>query len=123
MRNYLPGQAINLEKRVADTLKEVTELKAQRVLEIPEPAADEIPVEPNIVGQQSLFDKVWSCVNQEQVEIVGLYGPGGVGKTTILKLVNNSFCNNEGHPFDVVIWIVVSKDHKLEIVQQNMGKR
>ncbi|KAJ4718343.1 Disease resistance protein [Melia azedarach] len=115
-------------KRVANTLQEVKDLKDkgdfQEVAKaIPEDPADELPMNPKILGQQLIFNEVWSCLKQSQVGIVGLYGTGGVGKTTLLKQVNNSFCGNEGHPFDVVIWTVVSKDLKIMKVQDDIAKK
>ncbi|KAJ4718341.1 NBS-LRR type disease resistance protein [Melia azedarach] len=115
-------------KRVAKTLQEVIALKGEGVFqevsrEIPADPADEIPIDPKIVGQQSTFNEVWSCLNEKQIGIVGLYGTGGVGKTTLLKQINNSFCDNEGHHFDVVIWAVVSKDYKITKIQDDIGKK
>ncbi|KAJ4718344.1 NBS-LRR type disease resistance protein [Melia azedarach] len=115
-------------KRVANTLQEVKDLKGKGdfpevAKAIPEDPADELPMDPKIVGQQLILNEVWCCLKQSQIGIVGLYGTGGVGKTTLLKQINNSFCDNEGHHFDVVIWTVVSKDHKIMEVQDNIGKK
>uniref|UniRef100_F6HS91 Uncharacterized protein n=1 Tax=Vitis vinifera TaxID=29760 RepID=F6HS91_VITVI len=70
----------------------------------------------------SIFNKVWSCLGEEQVGIIGLYGLGGVGKTTLLTQINNEFLKTT-HDFDVVIWAVVSRDPDFPKVQDEIGKK
>ncbi|KAI3965619.1 hypothetical protein MKX01_010576 [Papaver californicum] len=75
------------------------------------------------VGMESKLEQVWSMLVDETspVRIVGLYGMGGVGKTTILKKVNNEFLKGN-HDFDKVIWVVVSKDLDVKNIQNQIGK-
>ncbi|XP_072990274.1 probable disease resistance protein At1g15890 [Typha latifolia] len=40
----------------------------------------------------------------EDNEIVGIWGMGGVRKTTLLKLINNSLLGEGNLGFDLVIW-------------------
>ncbi|ESR40622.1 hypothetical protein CICLE_v10027298mg, partial [Citrus x clementina] len=47
---------------------------------------------------------------------------GGVGKTTLLTHINNKFLENPIN-FDCVIWVVVSKDLRLEKIQEDIGKK
>ncbi|GAY62773.1 hypothetical protein CUMW_220440 [Citrus unshiu] len=89
---------------------------------VPQPAVDERPLEPTIVGLESTLDKVWRCLEEVQVGIIGLYGMGGVGKTTLLTQINNKFIDTP-NDFDVVIWVVVSKDMQLERIQEKIGER
>ncbi|CBI33406.3 unnamed protein product, partial [Vitis vinifera] len=70
----------------------------------------------------SIFNKVWSCLGEEQVGIIGLYGLGGVGKTTLLTQINNEFLKTT-HDFAVVIWAVVSRDPDFPNVQDEIGKK
>ncbi|KAH9715129.1 Disease resistance protein SUMM2 [Citrus sinensis] len=113
-------------KRVAKTLQLVNNLMGEGAFDVvaekvPPPAVDQRPCEPT-VGLESMFDKVWRCLGEEQVGIIGLYGMGGVGKTTLLTKINNKLL---GAPngFDVVIWVVVSKDLQLEKIQEKIGRR
>ncbi|XP_031261788.1 probable disease resistance protein At5g63020 [Pistacia vera] len=115
-------------KKVANKLQDVVKLKDEgRDFEVvagkvPEPPTDLIPMQQTIVGLQSIFDKVWKCLVEEEVGIIGIYGTGGVGKTTLLKQINNKFCNKlQG--FDVVIWVVVSKVPNFEKIQEDIGKK
>ncbi|KAK3219544.1 hypothetical protein Dsin_013514 [Dipteronia sinensis] len=83
---------------------------------VPPPMIDEMPLEKT-VGMDSMFDDVWKCVQDHKVRIIGLYGMGGVGKTTLLKKLNNKFLETS-HNFVVVIWVVVSKEVKLDKIQE-----
>ncbi|TXG69292.1 hypothetical protein EZV62_004227 [Acer yangbiense] len=117
----------NFGKRVHKMLHVVTCLQTEgdfkNVAEkIPEAPVDEIPIHPTIVGLPSTFDKVWTCLGDKQAGIIGLYGMGGVGKTTLLTQINNKFLDTP-NDFDVVIWVVVSKDQKLEMIQETIGKK
>ncbi|GAY54542.1 hypothetical protein CUMW_157470 [Citrus unshiu] len=113
-------------KRVAKTLQLVNNLMGEGAFDavaekVPRPAVDQRPCEPT-VGLESMFDKVWRCLGEEQVGIIGLYGMGGVGKTTLLTKINNKLLGAP-NDFDVVIWVVVSKDLQLEKIQEKIGRR
>ncbi|KAF5195518.1 Disease resistance protein summ2 [Thalictrum thalictroides] len=45
---------------------------------------------------------------------------GGVGKTTLLKRINNEL-NKRGSDFDIVIWVVISKEVNMARVQEEIG--
>ncbi|KAK3219488.1 hypothetical protein Dsin_013458 [Dipteronia sinensis] len=114
-------------KRIYKMLQVVTTLKTEGDFKIvaekiPEDPVDEMPIHPTIVGLQSTFDKVWTCLGDQQVGIIAIYGMGGVGKTTLLTLINNKFLDTPDD-FDVVIWVVVSKEQKLEMIQESIGKK
>ncbi|KAL5823153.1 hypothetical protein ACOSQ3_021103 [Xanthoceras sorbifolium] len=88
---------------------------------VPRPMIDEIPTEKT-VGMDSDFDKVWKWVEDQSVGIIGILGMGGVGKTTLLKKLHNNF-RETSHNYDVVIWVVVSKEVKLEKIQETIGNK
>ncbi|GAY67791.1 hypothetical protein CUMW_259300, partial [Citrus unshiu] len=71
---------------------------------------------------QSQLEQVWRCLVEEPVGIIGLYGMGGVGKTTLLTRINNKFLESQNN-FDCVIWVVVSKDLRVEKIQEDIGKK
>lgn len=111
-------------KEVARKLQAVISLKGEGDFKdvaetVPEDPVDEMPLERTILGQQATFQKVLNCLAENA--IIGLYGSGGVGKTTLLKQINN-FCYG-GHNFDIEIWVVVSKQLKLERIQEDIGKK
>ncbi|CAL9010467.1 unnamed protein product [Prunus brigantina] len=114
-------------KKVARKLVEVEALKKKGVFEevaaesLPTTLVDVIPSEPT-VGMEPIFDQVWRHVEDEQVGMIGLYGMGGVGKTTLLTQIHNNF-NRTRNDFNLVIWIVVSKGHKIEVIQDKIGEK
>ncbi|TQD96939.1 hypothetical protein C1H46_017419 [Malus baccata] len=125
-KNYFPSYKYG--KKVFKLLVEVDALKRKGSFE--EVATEslqrvgvvyEMPTEQT-VGMESMFDEVWRHVEDEQVGTIGLYGMGGVGKTTLLTKIHNKFAFNTYH-FDPVIWIVVSKDHTLGILQDKIGEK
>ncbi|KAJ9692580.1 hypothetical protein PVL29_011571 [Vitis rotundifolia] len=114
-----------LGKRVARKLKEVDILMSQRPSDVvaerlPSPRVGERPSQAT-VGMNSRIGKVWSSLHQEQVGIIGLYGLGGVGKTTLLTQINNVFTKRT-NDFDFVIWATVSKNVNLENIQDDIWK-
>ncbi|KAJ6974140.1 disease resistance protein [Populus alba x Populus x berolinensis] len=52
---------------------------------------------------------------------IGIYGPGGAGKTALLTQVSNSLLSSQ-LPFDFVIWVLASQDPNSERIQGDIGK-
>nr|AFM77964.2 NBS-LRR disease resistance protein NBS39 [Dimocarpus longan] len=94
-------------------------ITGERIL--PQIVVDERPCEPT-VGLETTFDAVWRYLGEKQVGVIGLYGMGGVGKTTLLTQINNKFVD-VSNDFDIVMWVVVSKDLQLEKIQENIGRK
>ncbi|CAK7340517.1 unnamed protein product [Dovyalis caffra] len=67
------------------------------------------------------FEKVMSCLCEREKSTIGIYGPGGVGKTALLTQVGNSLLNSRLQ-FDFVIWVVASQDPDGERIQGDIGK-
>ncbi|CAJ1819800.1 unnamed protein product [Sphenostylis stenocarpa] len=88
--------------------------------EMPHALVDEIPLEVTI-GLESTFDELGACFDDNHVGVIGLFGMGGVGKTTLLKKFNNEFLPTKF--YDVVIWVVVSKEADVGSVQQSIGNK
>ncbi|CAK9141449.1 unnamed protein product [Ilex paraguariensis] len=112
-----------LGKKVAEKLKDAANLKSNGVFEavaqrIPSHPATVRPCEGIIVGMKNNFSEIWGNLKKEDVGIIGLYGLGGVGKTTLLTEVNNKFVNTT-QDFDVVIWVTVSSNLDLNQIWKN----
>ncbi|KAG8643572.1 probable disease resistance protein At1g61300 isoform X2 [Manihot esculenta] len=82
----------------------------------PNALVDKLDVKPT-VGSDSTFEKVWEYIEDPSVGMIAIYGMGGVGKTTLLKKINNKFLDAH-HGFDAVIWVVVSENEGLGKVQE-----
>ncbi|KAK8575878.1 hypothetical protein V6N12_063529 [Hibiscus sabdariffa] len=113
-------------KRVAEKLEDIKDhLNKGAFVEVAEsqPAAS-VVVRPDErpIALESAIDEIWSCVMDKDVGIIGLYGIGGVGKTTLLNQINNKFSTTpEG--FNVIIWALVSKDYNVEKIQDRIGEK
>ncbi|XP_034696782.1 probable disease resistance protein At5g63020 [Vitis riparia] len=115
-----------LGKKVVRKLQQVAALMSDGRFEVvadivPPAAVEEIPI-GTTVGLESTFDRVRRCLGEEHVGMIGLYGLGGVGKTTLLTQINNHFLKTS-HNFDVVIWVVVSKTPNLDEVQNEIWEK
>ncbi|XVF24825.1 hypothetical protein REPUB_Repub13aG0161200 [Reevesia pubescens] len=123
-KNY--KSTLNFSKIVAKRLLDVKDLKAKGAFEevataVPTASVVERPSE-SFIGLESVFDKVWSNLEEKDGKVIGIYGTGGIGKTRLLTEINNNLgvipCG-----FDVVIWVVVSKVVNIGKIQDTIGKR
>ncbi|KAJ4780000.1 Disease resistance protein RPS5 [Rhynchospora pubera] len=84
-------------------------------MHLPPPLAQEMPASssksPNLKSTL-LF------VNDDVHSIIGIWGMGGVGKTHLLKQINNELCRDR--PSDVVVFVTCSKDCSEEKVQNEI---
>ncbi|XP_058106544.1 probable disease resistance protein At4g27220 [Magnolia sinica] len=101
-------------KGVFDKVAECT--RQQRVLEM----QTSLPRGQQSTSEETM-EEIWQCLQDEENGVVGVYGMGGIGKTTLMKAINNR-CT-ETRDFDVVIWITVSKDLNLGSIQEEIGNR
>ena len=117
-----------LAKMVREKMDAVAELQSEGsnfqevAVPLPSPHVIERPLEKP-VGLDSPFREVWGLLQDKQVGSIGIYGMGGVGKTTLLKKINNKFLQSSIKAFDIVIWVVVSRPTNLERVQETIRSR
>ncbi|XP_058093983.1 disease resistance protein At4g27190-like [Magnolia sinica] len=79
---------------------------------------------PTIEADTAAFrtlQKILKCIKEASTRKIGIWGMGGVGKTTIMKMLNNLPETNG--MFDIVIWVTVSKDLSLRNIQNEISKR
>ncbi|KAL6334358.1 hypothetical protein AAG906_014759 [Vitis piasezkii] len=88
---------------------------------LPRDVVDELPL-GRTVGLDSLYEKVCSCLAEDEVGIVGLCGIRGVGKTTLMKKINNGLLETS-HDFDTVIWVSVSEIASARAAQEVIGNK
>ncbi|GLU15369.1 hypothetical protein SLE2022_318670 [Rubroshorea leprosula] len=77
-----------------------------------------IPTE-NIEGEISTKDEIRKHLMDDRVGMIGVCGIGGVGKTTIMKHINNDLFN-EGR-FQNVIWVTVSYPLNVSELQKKIA--
>ncbi|KAI9085644.1 hypothetical protein K1719_032487 [Acacia pycnantha] len=114
-----------LSKKVNKKLSDVNDLRSQGHFDVvavkcARDMFELLPVDET-VGIESTFEELRSCFQNDEVGIIGLYGMGGVGKTTLLKKFNNDFLSTIGDY--VVIWVVASKDADAGKIQYDILKK
>ncbi|CAN6902207.1 unnamed protein product [Brassica oleracea] len=83
---------------------------------------EERPLLRVIVGQETMLVRAWNRLMDDETAIMGLYGMGGVGKTTLLTQINNKFCKAY-YGVEIVIWVVVSNDLRVENIQDDIAEK
>ncbi|KAB2032612.1 hypothetical protein ES319_D05G386200v1 [Gossypium barbadense] len=48
-----------------------------------------------LVGEEAVRNEIWACLMQEEVSKIGVWGMGGVGKTTIMKHIHNDLLKEQ----------------------------
>ncbi|KAK7362941.1 hypothetical protein VNO77_05066 [Canavalia gladiata] len=125
------SSSYKLGKKVVKMQKQVDELVAngrrftdKNVIiaqKLPSKPVEEMPLD-EIIGLDLMLGQVWSCLEDENVGILGLYGMGGAGKTTLMKRILREF-GKRMHDFEVVLWVVVSKDLDIDKIMNDIRNR
>uniref|UniRef100_A0A2N9GWJ9 Uncharacterized protein n=1 Tax=Fagus sylvatica TaxID=28930 RepID=A0A2N9GWJ9_FAGSY len=110
-------------------IQEVEELMNQRggfgdsfVVDPPISRGDVLPI-TTIVGESTAkrtLEKIWEHVLGEDFRKIGVYGMGGIGKTTVMKEINNCLLK-ETDRFDNVIWVTASKASNVFKLQNDIA--
>ncbi|TYI84913.1 hypothetical protein E1A91_D05G400600v1 [Gossypium mustelinum] len=72
-----------------------------------------------LVGEEAARNEIWACLMQEEVSKIGVWGMGGVGKTTIMKHIHNDLLKEQR--FERVIWVTISKEFNVMKVQYDIA--
>ncbi|GAU20792.1 hypothetical protein TSUD_85110 [Trifolium subterraneum] len=129
LSGYCPKNCVSsykLGKKIVERLNVAKDMlsKAGKILitirQPPKPV-DEMPC-GETVGLDLMIQKVWNTLEDDNVGIIGLYGMGGVGKTTLLKRIHSELGKRK-HSFDLVLWAVVSKDCDINKIMTDISNR
>ncbi|GLT25276.1 hypothetical protein SLA2020_004140 [Shorea laevis] len=113
-----------LGKLVCRKFHEVKEIHEQGsftgslVIARPPSAGSIIPTE-NLEGEISAKERIWEYLMGDEVGMIGVCGIGGVGKTKIMKHVNNDLLRE--NRFQKVIWVTVSYPFNVFEVQKKIA--
>ncbi|KAH7690209.1 disease resistance protein RPS2 protein [Dioscorea alata] len=67
-------------------------------------------------------EEILQCIMDPEVGKIGVYGMGGVGKTTIMRQIYNQL-KEKKDDFDIVMWVTVSSVFELEKVQKTIAEQ
>ncbi|WRX28108.1 NB-ARC - like 10 [Theobroma cacao] len=75
----------------------------------------------NLVGKaaENCMEEIWTCLMDDDIGKIGVWGMGGLGKTTIMKILNNQLLKKI-KKFNIVIWITVSKEMNISKIQNSI---
>ncbi|XP_027063745.1 probable disease resistance protein At1g61300 isoform X1 [Coffea arabica] len=65
--------------------------------------------------------RIWHYLMDESIRTIGIFGMGGVGKTTIMIEINNRLVREDVY-FDTVIWVTASREPNLPKLQNDIAK-
>ena len=54
--------------------------------------------------------------------IIKIYNIGGLGKMTLLKEINSELFQTTFSKFDLMIFVTVSKDVRIDLIQEKIGE-
>ncbi|KAH9715767.1 Disease resistance protein [Citrus sinensis] len=104
-----------LGKHAEEKIQEVKEYY-QKGCSFPSLVIDEPPsrgltlTTATLAGEKTkkVVERIWEDLMGDKVTKIGVWGMGGIGKTTIMKEINNRL-QKETNKFNVVIWVTVSQ--------------
>ncbi|XVF70477.1 hypothetical protein PTKIN_Ptkin11bG0164700 [Pterospermum kingtungense] len=85
------------------------------------PAAGVTFLTTNLEGEIDVKERIWEYLMGNKVGMIGVCGMGGIGKTTIMKHINNQLLEKCSQ-FEKVIWITVSKELSIFKLQEDIAK-
>ncbi|KAA8535648.1 hypothetical protein F0562_030651 [Nyssa sinensis] len=77
-----------------------------------------------LVGQTTAernLEKIWKCFINDEIICIGVYGMGGVGKTTIATHIHNRLLESPSSA-DHVYWVTVSQESSIHKLQNDIAK-
>ncbi|KAJ9671387.1 hypothetical protein PVL29_025200 [Vitis rotundifolia] len=68
------------------------------------------------------MEKIWTCLEKGEIQSIGVWGMGGIGKTTIVTHIHNLLLEKKD-TFGLVYWVTVSKDSSIRKLQDVIAEK
>ncbi|KMZ56834.1 NB-ARC domain-containing disease resistance protein [Zostera marina] len=124
-RYKLSKKAINLEKRMTKLMLNMRISIEFAALNPPPEAV--VKINNKYVEGLNSVEKnkadIISAIKDVNTVVIGLYGMGGIGKTTLIQQINNEFKNDPHIRFTYVIMVTVSYSPNIKKLQDQIGER
>ncbi|XP_072970466.1 probable disease resistance protein At1g61300 [Typha angustifolia] len=122
--NYIIGKAA--AKKLPDVERLLNyEIKEEAAIAPVLPPVQEVSIPTTSTSSpiaNSNLEEALHCIREDQVVgMIGIWGMGGVGKTHLLKQIENSFAG--GSSFNPVIWVTASQSCTTETIQKQIVKK
>ncbi|XP_022749333.1 disease resistance protein At4g27190-like isoform X2 [Durio zibethinus] len=125
-RKYLSrahlGKKISFKIQLVEELHQKGAFGDRLVTDAPPGNKDILPT-TELVGEttvRSKIEEIWNCLMDDNYRKIGVYGMGGVGKTTMIKHIHNKLIK-ETNKFDNVILVSVSKSTSVTQLQDKVA--
>ncbi|GKV32638.1 hypothetical protein SLEP1_g41233 [Rubroshorea leprosula] len=90
------------------------------VIDDPSASAVELPVS-KLQGNEAVKAKILAYLKGEEVAKLGVWGMGGIGKTTIMKHMHNELQKQPKPKFKKIIWVTVSQNFQIYDLQEQIA--
>ncbi|XP_058105911.1 disease resistance protein SUMM2-like [Magnolia sinica] len=128
VRRYYLLSHLALGKLVIKKIEEVVKLKekgqfSEGLLAYLLPESGSMPTAKLMGGMtaERNLERIWEFVTDHDVRTIGVYGMGGVGKTTIMTHVYNRIIKSS-IIFGIAIWVTVSNNFNIERLQNDIAR-
>ncbi|KAF8411215.1 hypothetical protein HHK36_003759 [Tetracentron sinense] len=116
-------------KRIEEKIKEVRELlkigefSNHSLAYFPLKRGRRLPATTilNNTSKRRAIDEILECLMNDDVARIGIFGMGGVGKTTIMTYINNLLLEQGTLHFDNIIFVTVSKESNNSKLQNDIA--
>ncbi|XP_059591415.1 probable disease resistance protein At4g27220 isoform X1 [Vitis vinifera] len=68
------------------------------------------------------LENIWTCLEKGEIQSIGVWGMGGIGKTTVVTHIHNRLLENRD-TFGHVYWVTVSKDSSIRRLQDAIARK